>query len=92
MACETPVVATDVASVPEVVVDGETGVIVPPRDSGAIAAAALALIHDPERIRRLGSEGRRSVIRRHTPGLLANAHVQAFEGALRHKTSRDGSR
>ena len=41
MACETPVVATDVGSVPEIVIDGVTGTIVPPRDPEALAAATL---------------------------------------------------
>lgn len=86
MACETPVVATNVASVPEVVVDGLTGVIVPPCDGNAIAEAALSLINDPVRMRELGAEGRRRVIERHTPEVSADTHVQAFEAALSHRS------
>jgi hypothetical protein len=58
MACETPVVATAVGSIPEIVMDGSTGKIVPPADAEAIASAALALAEDPDSVRRLGSEGR----------------------------------
>ena len=42
-----PVVATNVDGVPEVVVDGETGVLVPPRDPAALAAAISRFLEDP---------------------------------------------
>jgi glycosyltransferase involved in cell wall biosynthesis len=45
--------------VPEVVRDGETGVLVPPRDSAALAGALGALLADPGRARALGEAGRR---------------------------------
>ena len=57
----TPVVATPVGGTPEVVVDGETGLLVPPRDVEALAAALRELLADPERAQRLGEAGRRRV-------------------------------
>jgi glycosyltransferase involved in cell wall biosynthesis len=59
MAAELPVVACRIAAVPEVVLDGATGLLVPPRDPGALAEAMERLIADPELGRRLGQEGRR---------------------------------
>jgi glycosyltransferase involved in cell wall biosynthesis len=53
-----PVVATRVSAVPEIVVDGETGILVPVGDEVAIAAALSALLADPERRQRLGEAGR----------------------------------
>lgn len=53
-----PVVVTDLAGLEGVVADGETGVVVPPRDAGAIAGALERLIGDPEEARRLGRAGR----------------------------------
>ncbi|MDX2169656.1 MAG: glycosyltransferase [Deltaproteobacteria bacterium] len=53
-----PVVATRVGGVAEAVVDGATGVLVPPRDPAALAAALLELLADPARARRLGAAGR----------------------------------
>lgn len=50
-----PVVATPVGCVPDLVVDGETGVIVPPRDSDALAAAVTWLMASPSTRARLGS-------------------------------------
>jgi glycosyltransferase involved in cell wall biosynthesis len=58
MAFGLPVVATSIGAIPEIVVDGETGVLVPPRDPAALAAACVSLLGDPARARRLGEAGR----------------------------------
>jgi glycosyltransferase involved in cell wall biosynthesis len=47
MACERPVVATRLEGMPELVRDGETGLLVPPRDSEALAAAIASLVANP---------------------------------------------
>ena len=52
-----PVVATDVGSLPEIVDDGETGYIVPPRDPEALATAIVRLLRDPGACRRMGEQG-----------------------------------
>ncbi len=49
-----PVIATNVGGVTELVVDGETGLVVPPGDAGALAAAVARLADDPDLRRRLG--------------------------------------
>jgi len=56
-----PVVATDVDGVPEVVVDGETGVLVPPRDPAALAVAISGFLENPARRRDFGDNARRRV-------------------------------
>src|SRR5262249_16325102 len=48
MALGTPCVATDVTGIPEVVRDGETGILVPQHDPTALAAALAYLLDDPE--------------------------------------------
>jgi glycosyltransferase involved in cell wall biosynthesis len=53
-----PVVATDVGGLRDVVVDGATGVLVPPRDPASLARAIRALLDDPVRAARLGAAGR----------------------------------
>ncbi len=60
-ACERPIVATDVPGCREVVVDGETGLLVPPNDPEALAAAVERLLDDPALGRRLGKNARRRV-------------------------------
>jgi glycosyltransferase involved in cell wall biosynthesis len=55
MATGTPVVATDVGGLPEIVENGRTGLLVPPRDPAALAAGISALLDDPERGRLLAA-------------------------------------
>jgi glycosyltransferase involved in cell wall biosynthesis len=62
MAQGRPVVATAVGGTPELVIDGETGVLVPPGDPGALAAALGKVLADPELARRLGEAGRSRVL------------------------------
>jgi glycosyltransferase involved in cell wall biosynthesis len=64
MAFGLPVVATAVEAVPEIVVQGETGLLVAPRDPAAVAEACLALLAEPARARRLGEAGRARVAER----------------------------
>jgi len=61
MAHARPVVATPVGGTPEVVVDGETGLLVPPRNPAALADAIRRLLDDPDLAKRLGEAGRRRV-------------------------------
>jgi glycosyltransferase involved in cell wall biosynthesis len=53
-----PVVATRLEAIPEIVADGETGLLVPPRDADALGKALCALLADPARARRMGAAGR----------------------------------
>ncbi|MGC4000186.1 MAG: glycosyltransferase family 4 protein [Anaeromyxobacter sp.] len=58
MAFGLPVVASRIEAIPEIVADGETGLLVPPRDSAALGAALGALVADPRRAARMGAAGR----------------------------------
>jgi alpha-maltose-1-phosphate synthase len=62
MACGTAVVGTRVGGIPEVVVDGETGLLVPPDDPAALAAALNALLLDPARAAAMGAAGRKRAV------------------------------
>jgi D-inositol-3-phosphate glycosyltransferase len=57
MACGRPVVATEVGGLAETVVDGETGLLVPPRRPDHIAAALRRLVDDPDAVQRMGANG-----------------------------------
>ncbi len=63
-ACGLPVVATDASSLPEIVVDGTTGLLVPTDDDDALATALTRLLHDPGLAATLGTQGREHVARR----------------------------
>jgi glycosyltransferase involved in cell wall biosynthesis len=58
MAHGRPVVATRVGGLLDLVVDGETGIVVPPRDAPALRSALERLLADPELRHRLGTAGR----------------------------------
>jgi glycosyltransferase involved in cell wall biosynthesis len=65
LAAARPVVATAVGGVPEVVLDGKTGLLVPPSDPNALARAMLRLLGDPAFARRLGVAGQQHVYPRY---------------------------
>lgn len=54
-----PIVATSVGGVPSVIRDGDTGLLVPPGDPAALAAAVRSLLDDPARAARLGKSAAR---------------------------------
>lgn len=62
MAMELPVVSTDHSGIPEVVHDGQTGLLVPPADAPALAKALARLLDDPELGRQMGRNGRQFVL------------------------------
>jgi glycosyltransferase involved in cell wall biosynthesis len=61
MAIGLPVVATRVSGVPELVIDGETGLTVPHSDPGALAAAVVRVLDDPAAARQMAVAGRAHV-------------------------------
>jgi sugar transferase (PEP-CTERM/EpsH1 system associated) len=62
MSVGLPVVATAVGGTPEVVVDGQTGILVPPQEPARLAEAIMLLLQDPEFGRKLGRVGRARVM------------------------------
>lgn len=62
LAMEVPVVATDISGVPELVVDGSTGLLVPERDAAALADALERVWRDPDAARALAAAGRERVL------------------------------
>jgi glycosyltransferase involved in cell wall biosynthesis len=63
MAAGRPVVASRIGGIPEYVAEGETGLLVPPGDPGALVGAVLELLAAPARMARLGTGGRERVAR-----------------------------
>ncbi len=61
-AAETPVVASRVGGIPDVVDDGETGLLVPPRDADALAGGVVELLRAPERLRFMGATAHAKVV------------------------------
>jgi glycosyltransferase involved in cell wall biosynthesis len=79
---ETAVVATDVGSVAEAVLDGETGLLVPPDDAEALTLAIRRLLGDPDLRRRLAVRGRRLVLDRFTAEHMAREFRSLYDEVL----------
>jgi glycosyltransferase involved in cell wall biosynthesis len=77
------VVASDVGSTAEAVRDGETGLLVPPEDSAALASAIRKLLAEAELRQRLGEQGRQLVLDRFTAGHMTRRFASLYEELLR---------
>jgi hypothetical protein len=76
-------VATTGGALPEVVgTDGETGLLVPPNDPGALAGAIARLLDDPALRTRLGEAGRERVLGRFTWEVTARGTVEQYEALV----------
>jgi glycosyltransferase involved in cell wall biosynthesis len=82
MGAARPVVATRIAGIPEVVVDGQTGLLVPPGDSAAIGAALARLCGDPVERRRMGAAARDAVRDRFGADAYTSAVTNMYEEFL----------
>ena len=96
MACEAPVVAASVGGIPEIVVDGDTGYLVPfepddhhygfPADphrfAGDLAARIDEILADPDLGRRLGAAGRQRVLAHFAWPEIANQTVELYRAVL----------
>jgi D-inositol-3-phosphate glycosyltransferase len=82
MAAGRPVVASAVGGLLDLVADGETGLLVPPRNVPALRAALERLLGDAELRRRLGEAGRERICEHFTWPPVTDLTIQAYEDAL----------
>ncbi len=85
MAMARPVVATNIRGCREEVVHEETGLIVPPRNSQALARAFMELLNDPERAQRYGIKGRERVVQYFSEKQVLERQMQVYEQLIREK-------
>lgn len=79
MAQGRPVVASAVGGTPELVVNGETGLLVPPRDSHALAGAIHRLLEDPELRRRMGETARQRVAESFSADTMTRRMLEIYD-------------
>ena len=82
MACGTPVVATRAGALPEVVGEDAAGILVPPRDSQALAGAIERILEDGSAREEMGKAGRERVERLFSWRSVAERTVQAYKELL----------
>ena len=85
MASEVPVVATRVGGLPDLIIDGVTGYLVPPRDPDALAAAVARILQDSQTAARLGTAAREHVRERYVLERLIADVDQLYQELLRAK-------
>jgi glycosyltransferase involved in cell wall biosynthesis len=79
MSLGKPAVVASTAGIPTLVIDGETGIVVPPNDVAALATGLNRVLDDPELARRLGAAARRRYEGGYTEELLARRTEALFE-------------
>jgi len=83
MACKTPAIATRVGGVPELIDDGETGLLYPVGDIEGMAAGAIGLLKDRERLEAMRDAARRMAQKRFCSSLVVPHYVRYYESVLR---------
>ena len=79
MACGTPAICTDVASLPEVVEDGLTGFVVPPNNPTALGEKLRWLADNPERAKAMGQAARQRVLEKFIWPAVVNRCLSIYE-------------
>jgi glycosyltransferase involved in cell wall biosynthesis len=82
LALARPVVGTKVRGIPEVIKHGETGFLVPPKDSEALAEAIIQVLRNPEEAARLGERGRKLVSREFNVETMARKTAAVYAEVL----------
>jgi len=82
MAMARPIVAMAVGGVPEVITDGHTGLLVPPRNPAMLAERISFLLKNPEVAENLGRRARKRIATAYTLGHMVNRYQELYSGCL----------
>jgi glycosyltransferase involved in cell wall biosynthesis len=87
-----PVIASRIGGMPEVVSEGVTGLVVPPGNATALAAAMLTLLEDPERRAAFGNRGMAKARHRFAPDAFRRAVAEFYDLAIESNRPRSTDR
>lgn len=82
MAASRPIVASRVSAIPEIVTDGETGLLAPPGDSARLTDALLTLLRDPARAQEMGRRGRQRLAQQFTVARMVEQTQAVYESLM----------
>lgn len=82
MVAKVPVVATAVGGTPEMILHGQTGLLVPPADPEALAEAILTLLRNPEYARQLGERGRQYALEKFSVDAMVEGNLAVYYEVL----------
>jgi len=86
MAMGLPVIASGCDGIPEIVRNGETGILVPPREAGPVAQAVLDLLKDPDKKQTLGRNGRARVKRLYNWEKVLDETMEMYRTVIRERS------
>jgi len=78
-----PVIGTDVGGIPELIINNETGIIIPPENSSKLAQAVNELLSDKEKAEKLATNGNTFVKNNMTWDVILPKYIQFYEGLFR---------
>ena len=90
MACKVPSVATRVGGVPELIDDGETGLLYPVGDIDGMALGTLSLLKDRDRLAAMRDAGRKTAQKRFCSSLVVPQYVRYYEAVLSGQSGDSG--
>lgn len=79
MASGTPVVASNVGGVPEMIVDGTTGLLVPPKDAAALARNIDTILGDRDLARKMSAHARTRVLEEFSAEVMARRTAEVYK-------------
>ena len=82
LACETPIISTEIVGVAEDVKKNNAGIIIPPKDLEVLADAIIKLLNDKDLAKKMGENGRRLVEERYTWKRVAEMTEKVYEGVI----------
>jgi glycosyltransferase involved in cell wall biosynthesis len=83
MACEKPVVVSNIGSVPTVIEDGVDGLLVPPGDIKKLAEAVIKVLTDKELAERLGKAARKKIVEKFSIESMVEGTIKVYEEVIR---------
>ncbi|MFN3890329.1 MAG: glycosyltransferase family 4 protein [Beijerinckiaceae bacterium] len=89
MSAARAVIGSSAGGMAEIIDNGETGLLVPPRSPAAIARAVTDLLRDPDRRSALGLAARKSVLERYSPSVVGPLQEETYRLAIRNAASRE---
>ena len=88
MAASKPVIATHVGGIPELIYDGETGILVPPEDVEALTGNIILLLKNKDKAQRMGLAGRKRVEKNFDVQVMVRKTEEVYEELLAEKLSQ----
>lgn len=88
MVMAKPVIASDCAGSREIVLEGKTGLLVPPQDPGALAERIVFLLDHPDGARRMGKAGRKHIEENFSLKAMVDQTIEIYESAMQSQNRR----